>query len=77
MHEGVLSDLLTEALGVGWDQQSTRGGMVKTEMAGVPDALMREFSQRREMIEKWRARARGTFCHRAWKGAISGRADAA
>ena len=28
--------------------------MVKTEMAGVPDALMREFSQRREMIEKWR-----------------------
>ena len=54
MHEGVLSDLLTEALGVGWDQQSTRGGMVKTELAGVPDALMREFSQRREMIEKWR-----------------------
>ena len=54
MHEGVLSDLLTEALGVGWDQQSTRGGMVKTELAGVPDALMREFSQRREMIEEWR-----------------------
>ena len=54
MHEGVLSDLLTEALGVGWDQQSTRGGMVKTELAGVPEALMREFSQRREMIEEWR-----------------------
>ena len=61
MHEGVLSDLLTEALGVGWEQQTTRGGMVKSEIAGVPAALMREFSQRREVIEEWRAGLVATF----------------
>ncbi len=68
MHEGVLSDLLTEALGVGWDQQSTRGGMVKTEMAGVPEALMREFSQRREMIEEWRDGLVATFLSPSTEG---------
>jgi conjugative relaxase-like TrwC/TraI family protein len=46
MHEGVLSDLLTEALGVGWEERMTPGGMTKSEMMGVPVDLMAEFSQR-------------------------------
>ncbi|WP_052574659.1 MobF family relaxase, partial [Ferrimicrobium acidiphilum] len=46
MHEGVLSDLLTEALGVGWEERVTPGGMPKSEMIGVPTDLMEEFSQR-------------------------------
>jgi len=52
MHEGVLSDLLTEALGVGWDGTTTRGGMVKHELTGVPERLLREFSQRRAAIDR-------------------------
>jgi hypothetical protein len=50
MHEGVLADLLTEALGVGWDEATTRNGMTKHEITGVPEELMAEFSQRVAMI---------------------------
>jgi len=55
MHEGVLADMLSEALGVGWDQAATRGGMTKHEIAGVPATLMAEFSQRVAMIHARRA----------------------
>ncbi|MHB8190667.1 MAG: MobF family relaxase [Ferrimicrobium sp.] len=50
MHEGVLSDLLTEALGVGWEERVTLGGMAKCEIVGVPPDLMAEFSQRVEAV---------------------------
>lgn len=52
VYDDVLSDLLTETLGVGWDGTTTRGGMVKHELAGVPERLLREFSQRRAAINR-------------------------
>jgi conjugative relaxase-like TrwC/TraI family protein len=55
IHQGVLADLLTAELGVGWESGQTRRGMRKHEMVGVPEALIREFAQRRDMIEAWRA----------------------
>ena len=51
LHQGVLADLLTEALGVGWDETTTRQGMTKHEITGVPVDLMAEFSQRRAAID--------------------------
>ncbi len=50
MHDGVLADMLSDALGVGWDRAATRGGMAKHEITGVPAALMAAFSQRAAMI---------------------------
>ncbi len=55
MHEGVLSDLLTEALGVGWEERVTPGGMPKSEMIGVPTDLMEEFSQRVAAVREHKA----------------------
>jgi conjugative relaxase-like TrwC/TraI family protein len=55
IHQGVLTDLLTLELGMGWESGQTRRGMRKHEMTGVPEALIREFAQRRDMIEAWRA----------------------
>lgn len=54
MHEGVLADMLTQALGVAWEATSTRGGMAKHEISAMPRELMAEFSKRKEMIETWR-----------------------
>jgi conjugative relaxase-like TrwC/TraI family protein len=51
LYDGVLSDLLTDALDIGWDGKTTRNGMVKHEMTGIPEALLREFSQRRAAID--------------------------
>ncbi len=51
MHQGVLADLLTAALGVGWDETATRQGMTKHEITGVPAELAAEFSQRRAAID--------------------------
>jgi len=51
MHQGVLADMLTEALGVGWDETATKQGMTKHEITGVPVDLMAEFSQRRAAID--------------------------
>jgi len=51
MHQGVLADMLTEALGVGWEETTTKQGMVKHEISGVPVDLMAEFSQRRAAID--------------------------
>ncbi|MGA8682555.1 MAG: MobF family relaxase [Acidimicrobiales bacterium] len=52
MHQGVLSDLLTMRLGVGWDARDRRhSDRARFEITGVPEALMAEFSQRAEQIE--------------------------
>jgi len=50
MHEGVLADTLADALGVSWDEATTRHGMTKHEITGVPEELMAKFSQRVAMI---------------------------
>ena len=37
IYDGVLEDLLTAALGVGWRRAETRGGQLKVEVEGVTD----------------------------------------
>ena len=62
MHQGVLSDFLTDALGVGWDARRRRHtDTPRWEIAGVPEALMREFSQRAEQIAGYKDRLRADF----------------
>ena len=52
LHEGVLQDLLSHRLGVGWDERTRRHSAVpRHDIAGVPDSLIREFSQRSTQIE--------------------------
>ena len=52
LHQGVLADLLTEALGWGWDGRARRhSDQLRFEVTGVPEALMAEFSQRAAAIE--------------------------
>ena len=52
LHEGVLSDLLTERLGWGWDERARRHSPVpRHDVVGVPDLLIAEFSQRSQQIE--------------------------
>lgn len=52
LYNGVLSDLLTEALGWGWDPtRRAHSPVPKYEVAGVPEALQREFSRRSSAIE--------------------------
>jgi conjugative relaxase-like TrwC/TraI family protein len=51
LHQGVLSDLLTAELGVGWEARGRRhSNKPRYEITGVPEALMAEFSQRSEQI---------------------------
>ena len=53
LHQGVLADLLTQELGWGWDERSRRHSEeVRWEVAGVPETLMAEFSQRSAAIEE-------------------------
>ena len=53
LHQGVLADLLTQELGWDWDERSRRHSKeVRWEVAGVPEALMAEFSQRAAAIEE-------------------------
>jgi conjugative relaxase-like TrwC/TraI family protein len=52
LHQGVLSDLLTETLGWGWEGTSRRHSeRLRLEVDGVSEALMAEFSQRAVAIE--------------------------
>lgn len=52
LYNGVLSDLLTEAVGWGWDPtRRAHSSVPKYEVAGVPEALQREFSRRSSAIE--------------------------
>ncbi len=49
----MLSDLLTEELGWGWDGRARRhSDQLRFEVTGVPEALMAEFSQRSAAIEE-------------------------
>jgi len=51
LHQGVLSDLMTAALGVGWEARTRRHSTKpRYEITGVPEALMAEFSQRTTQI---------------------------
>ncbi len=53
LHEGALSDLLTERLGWGWDGRThLHTGRLQFEVIGVPEALMAEFSKRSHGIEE-------------------------
>jgi conjugative relaxase-like TrwC/TraI family protein len=53
LHQGVLSDLMTEALGWGWDGRARRhSDRLRWEVTGVGEALMAEFSQRSTAIEE-------------------------
>ncbi len=53
LYQGVLSDCLTEALGWGWEpRERAHSPVPKWEVAGVPQALMDEFSQRSSVIEQ-------------------------
>ena len=53
LHQGVLSDLLTEDLGVGWEGRERRHSEHRRyEIIGVPEKLMEEFSRRSEQVEK-------------------------
>lgn len=51
LHQGVLADLLTARLGVGWEPRARRHStLARYEIDGVPEALMTEFSQRAGQI---------------------------
>ena len=51
LDQGVLSDLLTAELGLGWEARGRRhSSKPRYEITGVPEALMAEFSQRSEQI---------------------------
>jgi conjugative relaxase-like TrwC/TraI family protein len=52
IHQGVLFDMLTVELGVGWEGGGTRNGMRKHEVTGVPQGLIEEFSQRRRDMDR-------------------------
>ena len=52
LHQGVLSDLLTQSLGWGWDGRSRRhSDQLRYEVTGVAESLMAEFSSRSASIE--------------------------
>ena len=62
LHQGVLSDLLTEELGWGWDGRARRHSeQLRFEVTGVPEALMAEFSQRSAAIEERKTVLIGEF----------------
>jgi len=51
VYDGVLEDLLSGQLGVGWQRMETRGGQLKVEIDGVGEQLLIEFSQRRHDMD--------------------------
>jgi conjugative relaxase-like TrwC/TraI family protein len=52
LHQGVLSDLLTESLGWGWDGRGRRHSeRLRYEVTGVPEGLLAEFSNRSAAVE--------------------------
>ncbi len=62
LHQGVLSDLLTNALGWGWDGRTRRHSeQLRFEVTGVSEALMAEFSQRSVAIEDRKTELVGQF----------------
>jgi len=62
LHQGVLSDLLTEALGVGWEARGRRHSTTpRYEIEGVPEALMAQFSKRADQIAEHKEHLRARF----------------
>jgi conjugative relaxase-like TrwC/TraI family protein len=62
LHQGVLSDLLTKRLGVGWEARRRRHSKKpRYEIEGVPEALMAEFSCRSEQIAEQTKQLREEF----------------
>jgi conjugative relaxase-like TrwC/TraI family protein len=62
LHQGVLSDLLTGALGVGWEARARRHSTKpRFEITGVSEALMGEFSQRADQIATHQGALTGAF----------------
>ena len=62
LHQGVLSDLLTSALGLGWEARGRRhSAKPRYEITGVAESLMAEFSQRSVQIAEHSARLRAEF----------------
>jgi conjugative relaxase-like TrwC/TraI family protein len=52
LHQGVLSDLLTQSLGWGWDGRGRRhSDQLRWEVTGIPEDLMAEFSSRSAGVE--------------------------
>ena len=77
LHQGVLSDLLTEALGYGWEARARRHSpRPRYEVTGVPEALMAEFSRRADQVDRWRVRGGGGLRGRPRPPAEPGRAHA-
>jgi conjugative relaxase-like TrwC/TraI family protein len=62
LHQGVLSDLLTARLGVGWEARRRRhSAKPRYEITGVPETLMAEFSRRSAQIAEHTAQLREEF----------------
>jgi len=62
LHQGVLSDLLTDALAVGWEARGRRHSTTaRYEIEGVPEALMEQFSKRAGQIAEHTERLRARF----------------
>ena len=52
LHQGVLSDLLTQSLGWGWDGRSRRHSeRLRYEVTEIPEGLMAEFSSRSAAVQ--------------------------
>ena len=62
LHQGVLSDLLTGALGVGWEARGRRhSAKARYEIEGVAEALMEQFSKRAGQIAEQKEHLRARF----------------
>ncbi len=62
LHQGVLSDLLTEELGVGWEGRERRHSEHRRyEITGVPEELMEEFSRRSDQVQDRTAELKSQF----------------
>ena len=62
LYDGALADLLTAALGVGWEERERRHSTrARFEVAGVPEALMAEFFQRAGQVAAHAAELRAQF----------------
>jgi conjugative relaxase-like TrwC/TraI family protein len=62
LHQGVLSDLLTAKLGVGWEARGRRhSSKPRYEITGVAESLMAEFSRRSEQIAEHSELLRAEF----------------
>jgi hypothetical protein len=62
LHQGVLSDLLTAKLGVGWEARGRRhSSKPRYEITGVAESLMTEFSRRSEQIAEHSELLRAEF----------------